>query len=168
MSKTPAKTPLDVSIGKVTSLLILVIHEEDLEVNEYRRSGISVRPSPLCLLLQTLIIHVLATFPRLQHTQASYNPRLPQVVRILMQAFLRRVFCLPKKPASSRRSSSTSYRMSSSATAASIYAATISPASVTGAEPEEAKDKRHHLKHGKGFTNPWVCTEPPTAGHQLR
>ena len=45
--------------------------------------------------------------------------------------------------------------MSSSGTAASLYAATISPASVNGAEPEEAKDKRHHLKDGKGFTNPW-------------
>ncbi|KAL8989414.1 MAG: hypothetical protein Q9177_001700 [Variospora cf. flavescens] len=44
--------------------------------------------------------------------------------------------------------------MSSSGTAALLYAA-VSPASVTGAVPEEAKDKRHHLKDGKGFTNPW-------------
>lgn len=73
-----------------------------------------------------------------------------------MRAFLRRFFCLSKKPASPRKRFSTSYRtMSSSGTAASLYAATISPASVTGAEPEEAKDKRHHLKDGKGFTNPW-------------
>ena len=50
--------------------------------------------------------------------------------------------------------------MSGSGTAASLYAATISQASVIGAEPEEAKDKRHHLKDGKGFTNPWVCAEP--------
>ena len=45
--------------------------------------------------------------------------------------------------------------MSSSGAAASLYAATISPASIIGAEPEEAKDKRHHLKDGKGFNNPW-------------
>ncbi|KAI9810888.1 MAG: hypothetical protein M1827_005747 [Pycnora praestabilis] len=45
--------------------------------------------------------------------------------------------------------------MSSSATAAALYAATISPASITGAVPEEAKELRHHLKDGKGFDNPW-------------
>ncbi|KAL9130416.1 MAG: hypothetical protein Q9217_001383 [Psora testacea] len=46
--------------------------------------------------------------------------------------------------------------MSSSATSASLYAATISQSSITGAVPEEAKEKRHHLKDGKGFTNPWI------------
>jgi len=50
--------------------------------------------------------------------------------------------------------------MSNSGIAASLYAATISPASLTGAVPEEAKEKRHHLKDGKGFTNPWVCPQP--------
>lgn len=45
--------------------------------------------------------------------------------------------------------------MSASGTAASLYAATISPSSIVGAEPEEAKDNRHHLKDGKGFDNPW-------------
>ena len=45
--------------------------------------------------------------------------------------------------------------MSGSATAAVLYAATEGPTSIVGSEPEEAKDKRHHLKDGKGFTNPW-------------
>ncbi|MCJ1231539.1 hypothetical protein MMC12_008216 [Toensbergia leucococca] len=45
--------------------------------------------------------------------------------------------------------------MSSSATAAALYAATISSSAVTGAVPEEAKELRHHLKDGKGFINPW-------------
>ncbi|KAL9638452.1 MAG: hypothetical protein Q9204_001494 [Flavoplaca sp. TL-2023a] len=45
--------------------------------------------------------------------------------------------------------------MSSSGTAAALYAATVSPASITGGVPEEAKDKKHHLKNGKGFDNPW-------------
>lgn len=45
--------------------------------------------------------------------------------------------------------------MSSSGTAAALYAATVSPASITGAVPEDAKGKQHHLKDGKGFTNPW-------------
>lgn len=52
--------------------------------------------------------------------------------------------------------------MSSSGTAAALYAATVAPASVIGAEPEEAKDKRHHLK--AGFTNPWVRAEPKHSG----
>ena len=45
--------------------------------------------------------------------------------------------------------------MSSSATATALYAATISTSLITSAVPEEAKDKKHHLKDGKGFTNPW-------------
>jgi len=45
--------------------------------------------------------------------------------------------------------------MSSSGIAAALYAVTISSSSITGAQPEEAKDKQHHLKDGKGFTNPW-------------
>jgi hypothetical protein len=35
-----------------------------------------------------------------------------------------------------------------------LYAAVSSPAQV-GARPEDADEKRHHLKNGKGFTNPW-------------
>ena len=45
--------------------------------------------------------------------------------------------------------------MSGSGIVASLYAVTISPASLTGSEPEEAKERKHHLKDGKGFTNPW-------------
>lgn len=45
--------------------------------------------------------------------------------------------------------------MSSSATAAALYAATISSSASYSAVPEDAKDKKHHLKDGKGFTNPW-------------
>ncbi|MCJ1282570.1 hypothetical protein MMC26_001894 [Xylographa opegraphella] len=45
--------------------------------------------------------------------------------------------------------------MSTAGTAAALYAATISMSSMTGAVPEEAKEKAHHLKDGKGFTNPW-------------
>ena len=45
--------------------------------------------------------------------------------------------------------------MSSSSTAAALYAATISASSVLGAVPEESRERRHHLKDGKGFTNPW-------------
>ncbi|KAH7356266.1 beta-lactamase superfamily domain-containing protein [Pyrenochaeta sp. MPI-SDFR-AT-0127] len=37
---------------------------------------------------------------------------------------------------------------------AGLYAVVSNPAQV-GAVPEDAKEKRHHLKHGKGFTNPW-------------
>lgn len=45
--------------------------------------------------------------------------------------------------------------MSTSGIAALLYAATISPTTITGGEPKEAKNKAHHLKDGKGFINPW-------------
>lgn len=45
--------------------------------------------------------------------------------------------------------------MASASTSATLYAAVTSPAQITGAEPEDAKDLKHHLKHGKGFQNPW-------------
>ena len=45
--------------------------------------------------------------------------------------------------------------MSGSATAAALYAATVSSSTIAGATPEEAKEKRHHLQDGKGFINPW-------------
>jgi len=71
-----------------------------------------------------------------------------------MRIFLRRFFCLPKKSTPSRKSFSTSQKMSSSATAALLYAATISPTAIVGGEPKDAKDKAHHLENG-GFINPW-------------
>ena len=73
-----------------------------------------------------------------------------------MRAFLRRFLCLPKTPVQDRRSFSSSHRMSGSAIAAVLYAATVSPASITGGQPEDARDKLHHRGDGKGFTNPWV------------
>ena len=73
-----------------------------------------------------------------------------------MRAFLRRLLCLPKTPDRKRRSFSSSQRMSAYATAAVLYAATVSPASITSGQPEDVRDKLHHLGHGKGFTNPWV------------
>ncbi|KAI4166217.1 MAG: hypothetical protein LQ342_000103 [Letrouitia transgressa] len=45
--------------------------------------------------------------------------------------------------------------MSNIGTAGALYAVSTSPASVLGAVPEDAKEKRHHLKDGKGFVNPW-------------
>lgn len=38
--------------------------------------------------------------------------------------------------------------------AAGLYAVVSNPAQL-GARPEDAEEKRHHLKHGRGFTNPW-------------
>ncbi|KAI2475796.1 N-acyl-phosphatidylethanolamine-hydrolyzing phospholipase D [Pyrenophora tritici-repentis] len=35
-----------------------------------------------------------------------------------------------------------------------LYAAVSNPAQIAS-QPEEAAEKRHHLKNGKGFTNPW-------------
>lgn len=33
--------------------------------------------------------------------------------------------------------------------------AVVSNPSQLGTAPEEAKDRKHHLEGGKGFTNPW-------------
>ncbi|KAI9831547.1 MAG: hypothetical protein M1819_004777 [Sarea resinae] len=46
----------------------------------------------------------------------------------------------------------------SSLTAAVAYSATISAPALTGAVPEDAATKAHHLKGGKGFTNPLAGT----------
>jgi len=40
------------------------------------------------------------------------------------------------------------------AASALLYAVVSNPAQV-GAQPEDAKAKKHHLKHGRGFENPW-------------
>lgn len=40
-------------------------------------------------------------------------------------------------------------------TAGLLYACTVSPPSALGAVPEDAAEKVHHLKDGKGFWNPW-------------
>jgi len=75
-----------------------------------------------------------------------------------MRSFLHRFFHFSvrrKLSNSPHRNLHNAPRMSGAATAAALYAATISPAAITGAAPEDAKDKAHHLKDGKGFTNPW-------------
>ena len=48
-----------------------------------------------------------------------------------------------------------SRRMSSSGTITAMLTATVAQTPRPGIEPEEAKERRHHLKDGKGFTNPW-------------
>jgi len=45
--------------------------------------------------------------------------------------------------------------MAGSMTAAVLYACSITPPTSLGAVPEDVKEKAHHLKNGKGFTNPW-------------
>ncbi|TAQ89013.1 hypothetical protein B7494_g2674 [Chlorociboria aeruginascens] len=45
--------------------------------------------------------------------------------------------------------------MSGGMTAAALYACTLSVPTALGAVPEDAEEKAHHLKNGKGFTNPW-------------
>jgi hypothetical protein len=52
---------------------------------------------------------------------------------------------------------STTLKMSSIGGAgigAGLYAAVSTPTQ-GAAQPEDATDKAHHLKNGKGFTNPW-------------
>lgn len=73
-----------------------------------------------------------------------------------MRSFVRGLFRAFKNATySPKRRFSKDLRMSNSGISAVLYAATISVSSITNAVPEEAKDKRHHLKDGNGFTNPW-------------
>lgn len=53
----------------------------------------------------------------------------------------------PVSPAQSRTI------MAGSMTAAAAYALTVTSPSALDPVPEDARDKKHHLK--KGFTNPW-------------
>ena len=88
-----------------------------------------------------------------------------------MRSFLRQIFRFAYRSAPARNPKQTvqsSARMSSSSTAAALYAATISTSSITGAVPEEAKEKRHHLKAGKGFINPWESWKTLSAPNILR
>jgi N-acyl-phosphatidylethanolamine-hydrolysing phospholipase D len=71
------------------------------------------------------------------------------------QGFSRRLFKTRHQFTSSRRFFNNTTKMSSASTSAALYAAVTSPAQAIGAQPDEAKDKRHHLKDGKGFINPW-------------
>lgn len=73
-----------------------------------------------------------------------------------MRSFVRSLLhALKKAKHSSKQSPKKPLRMSNSGMSAAFYMATISTSSITNAVPEEAKEKRHHLKDGKGFTNPW-------------
>ncbi|KAF2086582.1 Zn-dependent hydrolase/oxidoreductase [Saccharata proteae CBS 121410] len=45
--------------------------------------------------------------------------------------------------------------MSSASTTAALYACAISSSQLSGTVPEDAVEKAHHVKGGKGFTNPW-------------
>ncbi|CBX99765.1 hypothetical protein IAQ61_003002 [Plenodomus lingam] len=69
-----------------------------------------------------------------------------------------------RRPAGFATSTGATVKMSSvgagagaaTATIAGLYAAVSNPEQAVGwTEPEDAKGKRHHLKGGKGFTNPW-------------
>ena len=84
-------------------------------------------------------------------------------IRIIFQSLKKARFSTTKK-----RNFSTSPTMSGAGTAAALYATTISSSSITGAVPEEAKDKKHHLKDGKGFTNPWDSWREMTAGQIMK
>lgn len=86
-----------------------------------------------------------------------------------MRWFMRIIFrSLQDTRSPKYRSFSSSPTMSSAATAAALYAATISASATTGAKPEEAKDESHHLQNGMGFTNPWESWRDMTALEIMR
>ena len=100
----------------------------------------------------------LASFDHLYIISVAVHITIFESARLILQMgiFERLLYRIHKVPRSSApRPFSTSPVMSSSGTAAALYAATVSSSSIMGAVPEEAKEKRHHLKDGKGFVNPW-------------
>lgn len=72
-----------------------------------------------------------------------------------MHNFLRTLF--RHRPSKSHKTSrmTTTRSVSGGGIAAALYACTITPPSSLGAVPEDNAAKAHHLKDGKGFTNPW-------------
>ncbi len=92
----------------------------------------------------------------LKHRISTITYRVWFCTKLSMRWFLRIIFRSLQDPRSPKyRSFSTSPTMSSAATAAVLYAATISASAITEAKPEEAKDRSHHLQDGMGFMNPW-------------
>jgi hypothetical protein len=63
--------------------------------------------------------------------------------------------------------STTKSTMSGGTIAAALYAATFSAPAALGAVPEDTEKKAHHLKNGKGFTNPWDSWKEFTARNIL-
>ena len=59
------------------------------------------------------------------------------------------VFTAPPSQASVKMSSA------GAATAATLYAIASITTPDGGAKPEDAVEKKHHVKNGKGFRNPW-------------
>jgi N-acyl-phosphatidylethanolamine-hydrolysing phospholipase D len=54
-----------------------------------------------------------------------------------------------------RRTSATQISSMAGMTSAVLYACTTTSPTGLGAVPEDSEAKAHHLKNGKGFTNPW-------------
>jgi N-acyl-phosphatidylethanolamine-hydrolysing phospholipase D len=76
-------------------------------------------------------------------------------MRSFFQSLLRcRPFQRVKEP-QQQRTNSTTRTMSGGMTAAALYACTMTSPASLGAVPEDTEAKAHHLKDGKGFTNPW-------------
>ena len=58
--------------------------------------------------------------------------------------------------------------MSGGMTAALVYACTMTSPTALGAVPEGSEAKAHHLKGGKGFTNPWESWRDFTPPQMLK
>jgi hypothetical protein len=84
--------------------------------------------------------------------------RFPVSVVNVMRSLFSRLFFFSRQRPSPRtfaRDLNSLAKMASSSTSALLYAATVSVSSDVSSSPADVKDKKHHLKNGKGFTNPW-------------
>jgi len=76
-------------------------------------------------------------------------------MRSFFRTLLRRRSARPTKDSNQKSSPTQTRVMSGSMTAAALYACTMTSPTALGAVPEDAEAKAHHVKGGKGFTNPW-------------
>lgn len=68
---------------------------------------------------------------------------------------MRSFFIFFRRNLSGARLFSTTIKMSGTSSAAALYAAVVSTTQPGSAVPEDVKELKHHVKGGKGFTNPW-------------
>ena len=95
-------------------------------------------------------------------------PNLCLNMHWFFQNITRRLFRSKPNFAFGKKSIHNSPKMSSASTSVALYAAVSSPAQLSRTQPEEAKELRHHLQNGQGFTNPWDSFRDRGVGELLR
>ena len=113
-----------------------------------------MRKPPL-LFISSSAVQYKTLIPPLSHSPSLFFP-FPSAMRSFIRTFTRRRPLKPASPTTSRTENRIVVRaMSTSMTAAVLYACSMSSPKALGAVPEDSASKAHHAKDGKGFVNPW-------------